>query len=216
MHLVLRLYEDTLPAGAREIGLPGLPRMIFIVHGTLSVEGRDLAEGEVWHGEGEAMIKPGSSGATCWRFELAPGDAGDGALIGTAARSRCKLAASLPTLPEGQLIWRGDSVTFPPGGCAYLHRHQGPGIRCLVEGAIRIDTQGRSTHYGPGDAWYEAGPDPVFAQAAPDRPSRFIRVMILPRHLIGKSAIVYVNEADKAKPRSQQYNIFVDAPIALR
>ena len=62
---------------------------------------------------------------------------------------------------------RGDSVAFPPGGCAYLHRHQGPGIRCLVEGGIRIDTHGRSTSYGPGGAWYETGPDPVFAQAAP-------------------------------------------------
>ncbi len=78
---------------------------------------------------------------------------------------------------------RGDSVAFPPGGCAYLHRHQGPGIRCLIEGGIRIDTHGRSTSYGPGGAWYESGPDAVFAQAASDKPSRFIRVMILPREL---------------------------------
>ncbi len=111
---------------------------------------------------------------------------------------------------------RGDSVAFPPGGCAYLHRHQGPGIRCLIEGGIRIDTNGRSTSYGPGGAWYESGPEPVFAQAAPDRPSRFIRVMILPRQLIGKSSLELINEADKHKPRSQQYQIFVDAPIALR
>jgi hypothetical protein len=116
----------------------------------------------------------------------------------------------------GNLLWRGDSVAFPPGGCAYLHRHQGPGIRCLVEGAIRIDTLGHSTHYAPGDAWYEAGPDPVFAQAAPDRPTRFVRVLILPRALLGKSSIQYVSEADKAKPRSQEYKIFVDTPIAFR
>ena len=106
-------------------------------------------------------------------------------------------------------------VGFPPGGCAYLHRHQGPGIRCLIEGGIRIDTHGRSTSYGPGGAWYEAGPDGVFAQAAMDRPSRFVRVMILPATLLGKSSIEYLNEADKAKPRSQQYKIFVDAPIAF-
>ena len=47
---------------------------------------------------------------------------------------------------------RGDSVAFPPGGCAYLHRHQGPGIRCLIEGGIRIDTHERSTSFGPGGA----------------------------------------------------------------
>ncbi len=86
-------------------------------------------------------------------------------------------------LPKGELLLRGDSVAFPPGGCAYLHRHQGPGTRCVFEGAIRIDTHGKSTSYGPGGAWYETGPDPVFAQAAADKPTRFIRVMILPRAL---------------------------------
>jgi hypothetical protein len=37
--------------------------------------------------------------------------------------------------------------------------------------------------------------------------------MILPRRLLGKSSIRYVNEADKDKPCSQSYKIFVDAPI---
>jgi hypothetical protein len=53
----------------------------------------------------------------------------------------------------------------------------------------------------------------VFAQGA-DRPTRFIRVMVLPRALVGKSSIAYVDEADKAKPKSQQYKIYVDAPIS--
>ena len=68
--------------------------------------------------------------------------------------------------------------------------------------------------FSPGGACYESGPDAVFAQAA-DRPSRFIRVMVLPRELQGKSSIQYVNEDDKAKPKSQQYKIFADAPIAF-
>jgi hypothetical protein len=110
---------------------------------------------------------------------------------------------------------RGDSVAFPPGGCAYQHRHQGPGIRCLIEGGIRIDTHGRSTSFGPGGAWYESGPDAVFAQASSEKSSRFIRVMILPRELVGKSSIQYVNEEDKAKPKSQQYQIYADAPISF-
>ena len=85
----------------------------------------------------------------------------------------------------------------------------------MIDGGIRIDTHGRSTSYGPGSPWFEAGPEPVFAQAASDRPSRFIRVMILPRALLGKSSIALVNEEDKAKPRAQQYKVFVDAPIEL-
>jgi hypothetical protein len=37
--------------------------------------------------------------------------------------------------------------------------------------------------------------------------------MILPRELTGKSSIQYVNEEDKAKPKSQSYKIFADTPI---
>ncbi len=37
--------------------------------------------------------------------------------------------------------------------------------------------------------------------------------MILPRELTGKSSIQYVNEEDKAKPKSQSYKVFADAPI---
>jgi len=37
--------------------------------------------------------------------------------------------------------------------------------------------------------------------------------MILPRELIGKSSIQYVNDDDKAKPKTQSYKIYADAPI---
>jgi len=208
---VLALYEDVFSNEAT-LTLPPLPRMSFVVHGSVTIADRTLGDGEAWHGEGAATLAAGATGATCWRFELTARAATDAAAAGVS--SRAKLSARLDTLPAGDLLLRADSVGFPPGGCAYLHRHQGPGIRCLIEGGIRIDTHGRSTSYGPGGAWYETGPDAVFAQAAADRPSRFIRVMILPRTLAGKSSIQYVNEADKDKPRVQQYKIFADAPVA--
>jgi hypothetical protein len=213
MPAILRLHEDTLSADAACDPLPAIPRMIFVVHGSVTAAGRALADGEAWFGEGPLALVPGEAGATCWRFELAPASAASGAARGSAVASREKLSVELATLPAGELLLRGDSVAFPPGGCAYLHTHQGPGIRCLIDGGIRIDTHGRSTSYGPGGAWFESGPEPVFAQGA-DRPTRFIRVMILPRALIGKSSIAYVNAEDKARPKSQQYKIYVDAPIA--
>jgi hypothetical protein len=205
---VLALYEDVLADGAA-LALPAAARMIFLVHGAATITGRALRAGEAWHGEGAAALVAASAGATCWRFELDAPPAG----AAPGVTSREKLSAPLATLPAGELLLRGDSVAFPPGGCALPHRHQGPGIRCLIEGGIRIDTAGRSTSYGPGGAWYESGPEPVFAQAA-DRPSRFIRVMILPRALLGKSSLQFVDAADAAKPRAQQYQIFADVPIA--
>src|SRR5215469_15977791 len=135
---VLALYEDVLSDGAA-LALPAAARMIFLVHGTVTVVGRALHDGEAWHGEGAAALVAGKAGATCWRFELDAPPAG--AAPGMSTRE--KLAAPLATLPAGELLLRGDSVAFPPGGCAYPHRHHGPGIRCLIEGGIRIDTAGR-------------------------------------------------------------------------
>src|SRR5262249_43800336 len=206
---VLALYEDVLADGAA-LALPAAARMIFLVHGGATIAGRALRDGEAWHGEGAATVHASGTGAPCWRFDFASPPAGTPARVS----SRPKLAAPPGTLPAGELLLRGDSVAFPPGGCAHPHRHQGPGIRCLIEGGIRIDTAGRSTSYGPGGAWYESGPEPVFAQAAADRPSRFIRVMILPRALLGKSSLQFVDAADAAKPRAQQYKIFAHVPIA--
>ena len=210
---VLRLFEDSLSGGA-SLKLPALPRMVFVVHGAVTIDGKPLADGEAWSGEGAVSLAPGKDGVTLWRYELAASVSPPGAGNGTGVRSREKLSAVLETIPQGELLLRGDSVAFPPGGCAFLHKHWGPGIRCLIDGGIRIDTLGHSTSYGPGSPWYETGSDPVFAQAAMDRPSRFIRVMILPRSLIGKSSFQFVNEEDKTKPRVQQYKILADMPIA--
>jgi hypothetical protein len=210
MRPILGLCEDILSSGAALV-LPPLPRMIFVVHGAVSISQRSFGEGEAWHGHGPLTLLAGSPGASIWRWELAT--AASLQLPQSGVSSREKVAAQLLTMPKGELLLRGDSVSFPPGGFAYLHRHRGPGIRCLIEGGIRIDTQGTSTSYGPGGAWYESGPEAVFAQAALDRPTRFIRVMILPRDLLGKSSIEYVNEEDKGKPRVQEYKILADAPI---
>jgi hypothetical protein len=212
MNSMLRLCEDVLSDhGAME--LPALPRMIFVVHGSVAIADRILRDEEAFGGEGAIMLKASDAGATVWRWELITREADFGRPTpGSGIVSHEKLAVMLSTVPAGALLLRGDSVAFPPGGCAYLHRHQGPGIRCLIEGGIRIDTHGRSTSYGPGGAWYETGPDGVFAQAA-NRPTRFIRVMILPCAYLGKSSVEYLNEADKAKPKSQSYKIFVDMPI---
>jgi hypothetical protein len=205
----LRLTEDILSNGS-EASLPAAPRMIFVAHGSVAVGDRTLKADEAFSGEGATVLKAGGEGATLWRWEFLP-NGNAAAVPGLVTRE--KLTASLDTLPKGELLLRGDSVAFPPGGCAYLHRHQGPGTRCVFEGAIRIDTHGKSTSYGPGGAWYETGPDPVFAQAAHDRPTRFVRVMILPRALVGKSSIEYLNEEDKAKPKSQSYKLYADMPI---
>lgn len=208
---VLRLYEDTFANDGAELLLPARPHMIYVVHGTILLADRLMRSDEGFGGEDATRIKGGPEGATVWRWDFAAEDAGDTTQTAPSIVSREKLAARLDALPQGPLLLRGDSVAFPPGGCAYLHRHQGPGIRCLLDGGIRIDTHGRSTSYGPGSPWFESGPEPVFAQAA-DKPTRFIRTMILPMAYLARSSVEYLREEDKAKPKTQTYKIYADMP----
>jgi hypothetical protein len=209
---MLRLYEDVLANDDAELSLAALPHMIYVVHGSIAIADRVSRSDEGFGGEDATRLKGGPEGATVWRWELVADRSAASSSAGASVTSREKLAVRLDTLPQGPLLLRGDSVAFPPGGCAYLHRHQGPGIRCLLEGGIRIDAAGRSTSYGPGGAWYESGPEPVFAQAA-DKPTRFIRVMILPMAYLARSSVEYLREEDKGKPRTQTYKIYADMPM---
>lgn len=129
-----------------------------------------------------------------------------------AASPQAKLSASVDT--DGERLIRLDTVSFPPGGVAYLHVHQGPGIRVLLEGEIRVDTDGQSHAYGPLEAWFEAGPVPVFAAASDSVPTAFVRCMVLPAELKGKRSLRYLRDEDAEKPKLQEYRIFVDEPLS--
>ena len=39
--------------------------------------------------------------------------------------------------------------------------------------------------------------------------------MILPMAYLARSSVEYLNEEDKAKPKTQTYKIYVDMPIAI-
>ena len=124
------------------------------------------------------------------------------------------LHGPLALADEGEYLIRCDRVNFPPGGCAYLHTHQGPGLRVLLQGALRVETQGMVHTYGPLEAWFETGPDPVFAGGDEREPTAFVRCMVLPAALQGKSSIRYVRDEDADKPKLQTYQVFVDEPLA--
>jgi hypothetical protein len=126
------------------------------------------------------------------------------------------LSARVQLDTASEWIMRCDRVDFPPGGIAYRHVHPGPGIRYLLAGGIAIETEGHTTSYVPGGAWFESGPDPVLARAAPDRDTAFVRVMLLPAEWTGKRTIRYVDPADADLPRLQRATVYFDQPVALR
>jgi quercetin dioxygenase-like cupin family protein len=116
-------------------------------------------------------------------------------------------------LDDGDWIMRHDRVDFDPGGIAYRHTHPGPGIRYLLFGQITIDSEGAQHTYGPGEPWFERGPDPVLATTSADEPTAFVRVMVLPAEWAGRRTIKYVDPADADKPKTQRATIFVEQPV---
>ena len=209
---VLRLSRDDFAANAamRE-AMPATVRAIYVAEGMAAVSAggatATLAANSAFFCTGPVSIAARAAGARLLRYELDPGD---DPVPGEGVTSQRKLEATLRLDdPDGYLL-RCDKVELPPGGIAHTHTHQGGGIRCLLKGGFNVRVHGETTGLGAYDAWFEAGPDPVYAWAPDDAPGHFSRVMILPRRLRGKSSIRYVDPADADKPKLQKYTVFLD------
>lgn len=182
------------------------PRVVYVRSGSLTARSgaivTTLAPNSAWYGDRPCEVVAGNAGSEIYRWELRR-EAGAPSVTST-------LRAALTLDPGSAYLIRCDRVDFPPGGVAYTHTHRGPGIRCLLSGEIRIRVSGTEHLVRPGEAWFEAGPDPVLALASEREPTSFARVMVLPAELRGKSSIRYVLAEDADKPKRQTYHLFVD------
>lgn len=160
----------------------------------------EVASGNAWFGqatvEGHALV---------WQLDRTEADA-EGALLSRGVRLD----------PFAEWVVRCDRVDFPKGGVAYLHTHPGPGIRYLLHGELEVRTEGRSELHGPGGAWFESGPDPVYAAASQHRETAFVRVLLLPAEWAGRRTIRYVDPADEERPKLQRATVLLEHPLALR
>jgi hypothetical protein len=154
-------------------------------------------------GSGAALVAPAAVDGAALVWELTDGDAPDGAL----------LSAEVDLDPATPWLMRCDRVDFGPGGIAYRHTHPGPGIRYLLFGEITIETEGGVHTHGPGEPWFERGPDPVLATTTDAEPSAFVRVLLLPAEWAGQRTIRYVDPADAEKPKTQKATVFLEHPV---
>ena len=205
---VLELIEDRLDGGD-SVSLQATNRIVYVVAGEVEAQSGGATEritpNEARHYSGSVSLQAGDGGARLWRWELSS----------RGQEGLSKLRAAIPIDEDREYLMRCDRVDFPLGGIAYTHTHQGPGIRCLYMGEFDVTVDGRTKHLHPGDAWFEAGPDPVYAEASKTELTAFIRVMVLPRRLLGQSSIRYVKAEDADKPKTQTYTVFVDQPIEV-
>ena len=100
----------------REVSLPALPRMIFVVHGSVAIADRSLRDGEAWSGEGAVTLKAGSGGATLWRWELVRRRRASAALPAARALSRAKnFPRGSRPLPQGRAAAARRQRRLPAG-----------------------------------------------------------------------------------------------------
>lgn len=191
MSAVLELFQCRLGAG-ETLSLDARPRVIYSVD-----------RNEARFTTGPIQVDSGL-GTHLLRYEFTP-----------APRLDSQISATLALGTDDEYLVRCDRVELPPKGVAYLHTHRGPGIRCLVEGRFRVEVNGFAQTVERYGAWFESGVDPVEARAVSEESAAFVRVMVLPRELLGRSSIQYVRDSDRERPKPQQYQVFVDEPLVL-
>ncbi|MGZ8244730.1 cupin domain-containing protein [Methylomagnum sp.] len=60
-------------------------------------------------------------------------------------------------LPSNKVNTRVIRVTFPKGYKTPLHTHEGPGPRYVLKGKVKVEQEGQSHDYGPGEVFWENG-----------------------------------------------------------
>jgi len=131
MHPTLQLYEDVI-ASDGALSLPPAPRMIFVVHGSLTAADRTLRDEETVGSERAVALKAGGGGAMLWRRELTAGDAGSSGAAGRSVVSREKLSAR-----PGRRFCAGRRPADP------LYPRHDPGARLFGKKLARISQRGR-------------------------------------------------------------------------
>lgn len=208
--------------------LPSANRVLLVRSGEVTVEtaagSLRLRDDCAWLGEESIAYLTGKDGAAVLRWELLSLSSAaehDGRLRSAPkVQSQAKLSCEIELDTAFEWLMRCDRVTFGRGGEALLHVHQGPGIRCTVLGEMRVESEGHQHTYPVGSAWFEAGIDvPVYARASVTDETAFVRCMLLPRGLKGRSSVRYVRREDDERPKLQSYRIygerFVELPARL-
>ena len=195
----LALYEDLLAPG-QAVELPAGNRVLYVASG----DAAGIGPNEARFARDEVSGAAGPEGATVLRWELTDWEP-----------QGAKLAAPVHLDPWGEYVVRCDRVDFPPGSVAYRHTHPGPGIRCLLAGALRIEAAGVDRTYLPFDAWFEDAGQPVLATASDSAETAFVRVLVLPSEWAGKRTIRYLDPADEERPKLQRPTVLLEERIEL-
>lgn len=181
----LRLYQDAFDPDSRTIlDLEAQHSIAYIHKGSATVNGQSLTQDSAVTSRDVMSIAAEPDGASVWRWELVRTSAPNNLAQGEAITSRLRMSRRIrmfELVPTSKWLFRLDSILDNEGSTG-LHSHPGSGIRCMIEGHLRVESEKGecADSWKPGDAWYEEGSYPLVSTSDPGERATFLRGMVLP------------------------------------
>lgn len=181
----LRHYHDRLNADA--ITIPDLQAqhsILYIHEGSAAINGQIVKKDAALYCRDVSQLMAGPDGAQIWRWDLVRTAEPNNLAQGEGIESHLRMSRRIrmfELVPTSKWLFRLDCIVDNEGSTG-LHSHPGSGIRCMIEGQLRVESdKGEcSDNNHPGDCWYEEGSYPLISTSDPGNKATFLRGMILP------------------------------------
>jgi hypothetical protein len=181
----LRLYHDSYAPSSRTVqDLEAQHGIVYVLRGAATVNEKPVAQDSAVYCKDAASIEAGSKGAVLWRWELVRTCEHNNLALGDGVSSRLRMSRRIrmfELVPTSKWLFRLDCI-YNNRGSTGLHSHPGSGIRCMLAGHLRVESdKGESSDNRlTGDCWYEEGSYPLVSTSDPGETADFLRGMVLP------------------------------------
>ena len=194
MYTLNKWADDLGPEGVSTPALLAQHMIIYVARGSVKVNGEELTEGAATYAQDVVALEASTEGASLWRWGIRADDAPLGLIQGKHVSSVLRMSRKVKMfemVPTSKWLFRLDRILNFEGTTG-LHSHPGSGIRCMLKGSLRAESQKGEDSYNTrrGDVWYEEGAYPLVSTVDPGDKATFLRGMILPPE--------YFNVADTA------------------
>lgn len=181
----LRLYHDSFAPNSRTAqDLEAQHSIAYALSGSAAINGRELAQDSAVYCKDITSVQAGRDGLVLWRWELVRTDTPNNLARGDGISSRLRMSRRIrmfELVPTSKWLFRLDCI-YNNRGSTGLHSHPGSGIRCMLAGHLRVESEkGESSDNRlTGDCWYEEGSYPLISTSDPGETADFLRGMVLP------------------------------------
>jgi hypothetical protein len=181
----LRLYHDSYaPGSVTDEDLEAQHSIAYVLDGSATINGQALGADEALYCKDNSAVEAGPDGAIIWRWELVRTEEANNLAWGDGVTSRLRMARRIrmfELVPTSKYLFRLDSIRNNRGSTG-LHSHPGSGIRCMLDGHLRVESdKGESSDNSlTGDCWYEEGSYPLISTSDEGETANFLRGMVLP------------------------------------